>query len=244
MAVDADSSGNTARNVENVDECVSATAGRRIDIDIVIPIPGVPADRGIAGYELQLFYDPLVLSITAEDANILLAQAAGSTVIPFSDSTANNDGDYVALAVDFGSGIEPDGASETGPGVLVRFAVSPLRDGSSPLVLRDPKIYGDDGDQLAVESVRSAGVYVGQPCPSATPSPGASPTLGASASPTSRPGPPPGRTAAPAGVGFGPAGGPPVRGDAEPWLLLASASAMMISGALLLVGSGRAAKGE
>jgi hypothetical protein len=168
IAVDGDISGNAPRTVGAIDECVSASVGQPVEVDIVVPSPGVPAHRGIAAFQLRLFYDPAIVWVTADDSSQLLAQATGSTVIAFSDvavtGAPNTSGDYLSVAVDFGSGIEPTGASETGPGVLARLTLLTQGEGTSPLIVTDVEIADDDSEKIPVDSVQSGSIHVGEPC--------------------------------------------------------------------------------
>jgi cell division septation protein DedD len=189
IAVDTDPSGNGPRTVGAVDECISASAGQPLDIDIVVTSPGIPADRGIAAYQFTILYDPAVVWIGADDSDMLLAQADGSNVIPITDPKPDSNGVYQSWGVDFGTpGIEPSGASETGPGVIARITLIPQGNGVSPLTLSNVLLIDDSSERLSLESLRSASVYVGQPCPgqseSGTPTPTPAPTPALASTPT------------------------------------------------------------
>jgi hypothetical protein len=166
LALDTDTSGNEPRIVASIEECVSATVGEPVDIDIVVPSPGIPADRGVAAYQFSILYDPALVWITADDNEMLLAQAAGSNVIAIADPKPDNNGVYQSWGVDFGtSGIEPAGSSETGPGVIARITLLPQSDGVSALILSNVLIIDDDSERITLESVQSATIHVSEPCP-------------------------------------------------------------------------------
>jgi hypothetical protein len=206
VALDTDASGNGPRTVDAIDDCVSAPVDQPVDIDIVIPSPGVPADRGIAAYQFSIMYDPAVVWIAADDSDMLLAQAAGSNVIAIADPKPDSNAVYQSWGVDFGtSGIEPAGSSETGPGVIARITLLPQSDGVSPLTLSNVLLIDDASERLSLEPVQSGSVYVGQPCPvqsdtgtpTPTPAPSPTPTPTPTLAPTPTPAPAPTSTPEP-----------------------------------------------
>lgn len=198
IAVDADPRGNTPRSVGPIDDCVSTTLDRPVDIDIVLPSPGIPADRGLAAFQFSLFYDPSKVWVTADDGRMLLTQAPGGSLIFINEPKPDRDGVYHSWAVDFGRhGIEPDGSSEKGPGVLARITLSPQSSGSTPLVLGGVVLIDDASQRYTVDSIQSAAIHIGEPCPTAarqatpTPPPSSSLEESESSDDTSRPQPEP-----------------------------------------------------
>ena len=166
FAIDADPAGNAPRSVGTIEQCTSTSVGRPTQVDIVVPGPGVPADRGIGSYQFSLLYDPGSIWITDDDSNMLLGQAAGSNVIPIADPTPDRNGVYVSWGVDFGpSGIESDGSSEAGSGVIARITILPQSEGISTLTLSDVLVIDDASNRITLESIQSATIYVGLPCP-------------------------------------------------------------------------------
>jgi hypothetical protein len=165
IAIDANPQGNGPRTVGSTEDCVSAALDQPVDIDIVVPSPGVPVDRGIAAYQFSIMYDPAVVWIADDDSEMLLAQAAGSNVIPIADPKPDRNGVYQSWAVDFGpSGIEPAGSSETGPGVIARITLLPRSEGISTLTLSNVLVIGDASERISPESVQSGTIQVGEPC--------------------------------------------------------------------------------
>ncbi|MBI2912994.1 MAG: hypothetical protein HYY03_03645 [Chloroflexi bacterium] len=230
VAVDADPSGNGPRSVAGIQECVSAAVGQPVEIDVVIPTPGVPAERGIAAYQFTLYYNPDILWVEADDNKLLLAQAAGSNLVSISDPKPDKNGVYISWGVDFGpSGIEPGGSSETGSGAISRITLTPRKNGHSTLALQDVIILDDDSEPIAVDAVLGANVYVGAACPGQTAAPTPTLTPSATAPPAASP------SAAPATVSrFSATGGrPPGPGQDPPWLLIAGLAAA--SGGLWLL---------
>lgn len=138
-----------------------------MEIDIALPSPGVPADRGVAAFQFSLLYDPSIVWVSGDEAEMLLAQAPGSKLIPIADPKPDTNGVYLSWGVDFGpSGIEPAGSSEIGPGVLSRITLLPQNEGSSSLILSGALVIDDSAERITLESVRPATIKVGQPCPS------------------------------------------------------------------------------
>jgi hypothetical protein len=177
LAIDGDPTGNSPRSVGSIEQCVSASVGRPTQIDIVVPGPGVPVDRGIGAYQFSLLYDPGSIWISDDDSNMLLAQAARSNVIPIADPRPDRNGVYESWGVDFGpSGIEPAGTSETGPGVIARITLLPQSEGGSTLTLSHVLVIDDASNRISLESVQSAIINVGRPCSSESVTP-LTPTL-------------------------------------------------------------------
>ena len=166
VGVDTDVAENSPRSVFDIDDCASIEVGESIDVDVVTPEPGIPSERGLSGYQFRLFYDPEIVWVTADDQDQLLDQAAGSALIPLADPKPDKNGIYLSAAVDFGpTGIEPSGASETGPGVLGRLTLEARGPGLTPLVVTAVVLKDDDSDDIEVDSVQSGRLYVGEPCP-------------------------------------------------------------------------------
>ena len=226
IAIDADPSGNGPRTLGSIAGCISGAVGQPLQIDVVLPAPGVAADRGLSGFQFTFAYDPTIVWVSEEDNSMLLAQASGSSLVPVSDQTPNKTGEYLSLVVDFGrEGIEPNGASETGPGVLSRITLLPQKSGVSSLALRDIILLDEASQDIAVEPAAAATLSVGAPCLTPTPAP---------ASSTPAPTAPPVADAPPV-QGFAQTGGPlPADATASRRLVLAGASAAAAGAAALL----------
>jgi len=248
VAIDADPSGNGPRSVGTIENCLSAAAGESVVIDIVVPDPGVPADRGMAAYQFSIMYDPAVVWIGADDSDMLLAQAAGSNVIPIADPKPDRNGVYQSWGVDFGpSGIEPIGSSEKGPGVIARITLLPQSEGISTLTLSNVLVIDDASERISLGSILSATIHVGEPCagqsPKTTPSPdnddssdgGDSGTSGDNGDSDIAPAM---STPSPESPGAVPTGGgaPPATGGTSAWFVVAGLIAALGGASLLVVG--------
>jgi hypothetical protein len=250
VAIDADPSGNGPRTVGTIDECISASVGESVDIDIVVPKPGIPGDRGIAGYDFTLAYDPAIVWTESDwindsqlrSENLLLAQASGSGLVAITDPTPNMFGSHRSVAVDiFGpKGIEPAGASERGPGVIDRLTLLPQGTGSSPLILIEVILVDDDSQRITVDAVQEATIVVGGPCPeasqAATPRPSPSETTPTPSPPEKTPTPTALEAASPGPAALSSGGGPPPAGDTmASWLIPAGlGAALVVAGVVVL----------
>ncbi len=192
VALDVDPAGNSPRTVQQIDGCRSIAVGESIEVDLVLPAPGVPAQAGLSAYQFALFYDPELVWVTAESADMLMNQAPGSQIIPLSDPKPDRNGIYVSWAVDFGpTEVEPAGASERGSGVLSRLTITAQKVGSTELQVSDIQLIDSSSNPLAVAKVQPATLWIGQPwpgesdgeTPSATPMPGPTTVAGATPSP-------------------------------------------------------------
>ncbi|MCH7483543.1 MAG: hypothetical protein IIA90_00155 [Chloroflexi bacterium] len=193
LVIDLDASGNGPRSVQEINGCRSIAVGESIEVDLVLPAPGVPAHAGLSAYQFAFFYDPELVWVTADSADMLMDQAPGSQIIPLSDPKPDRNGIYISWAVDFGpTEVEPAGASEKGPGVLSRLTITAQKTGSTELQVSDIQLIDSTSNPLAVAKVQPATLWVGQPCPGesdgeapqATPTPhGSGPTTAAGATP-------------------------------------------------------------
>src|SRR3990172_292002 len=170
MGIDMDVTGNAARTVGTVENCdqIDSAGTNTIDIDIVLPDPGVDAADGISSVQFSLLYDPAVVTVTAVDVSAhLLNQAAGSFLLGLGDATSlpDSDGTFAPAWSDFGPlGIEPAGASEIGPGVLVRIHLTGVAQGTSPLSLSSIILANDLNNPIPVSSISQATVSVDEVC--------------------------------------------------------------------------------
>ncbi|MEK7247867.1 MAG: hypothetical protein AAB092_05290 [Chloroflexota bacterium] len=241
VAINVQPKGSGPRSVGSVDSCVSAEVGQQVSVDIALPDPGVPVDRGISAYQFSMIYDPDVVWVQADDHNQLLAQGHGSSIIQLSDPKPDTNGIYVSWAVDFGpAGIEPEGSSETGPGVIARLTLLPRSAGQASLALREVLLLDDKSNPINVGSVSGASLYVGAPCPSDS-SPAPSPAVTSALTPVPPdPSPSSGTTSGPVIAALALTGGPPGDGGSasSAWLLVAGAVAML-AGAVMVVAGGR-----
>lgn len=242
VGLDMETAGNGPRSALDIDQCVSVAVGQPATIDVAVPEPGVPASHGVSAYQFTLFYIGAVVSVTADDHRMLLDEAPGSALIPISDAKPDTNGVYTSGAVDFGpKGIEPAGASETGPGVLARLTLTPHSAGVSGLVIKDVIIKDDAGDDIEIISVLSAHLYAGEPCPGQASTPTAAPTR------VTGPSPAPNPSSGAAGAGPAPSPGELIRtggavhepGDPAALLLgLGGLSLVMGAAALGAAGAG------
>lgn len=165
VAIDVDVTGNDARTVATIDNCERIDSGSELDIDVVLPSPGIPADVGIKGWQFDLLYDPAIVNVTAENKDLLLVQAPSSSLFAVTNPP-DSDGDYMSAAFDNGAPfqIEPEGVQEVGPGVITRITLSAVAKGSTDLTLADVILVGTDNSPIALGQVVGAAVSVDEPC--------------------------------------------------------------------------------
>jgi hypothetical protein len=248
IAIDVQTQGNGPRSVGSVDSCVSAEVGQPVTVDVVLPDSGIPVDRGISAYQYSMIYDPAIVWVQADDSNQLLAQAHGSSIIPLSDPKPDTNGVYVSWAVDFGpAGIEPEGSSETGPGVIARLTLLPKSAGQTSLSLQDVVLLDDKTNPINVGSVTGASLYVGEPCPGdSSPTPAPTPFVTPSPTPVPpNPSPAARTTSGPVIAALAHTGGPPGDGSsASPTWLLVAGAVTILAGAMMVVAGGRLRTGR
>ena len=151
--------------------CVRVDEGETVDIAVFTS--AVPDSRGISGFEFSLTFEPELVTVTATDPALLLAQAEGSDVLSIGEEESE-DGELLVGVADFGPlGIEPEGASESGPGLLLGLTLTGgAVEGTGDLTIGNIIITDDANGVIPVDSNPSAVVAANADCPAA----GASPT--------------------------------------------------------------------
>lgn len=177
VAVDVDATGNTARLVGAIDNCIRIGRGEERQVDVVLPAPGVPSDAGIKAWQFDLIYDASVVTVTAQDPNLLLAQAPDSSLLTsLTDAVPDSDGTFTSAGVDFSrsEGPEPQGAQEVGPGVIVRITLSGKSQGNTDLTLSNVILPDASNSPLPIGTLLNAAIAVDTTCtppPAPTPPP-------------------------------------------------------------------------
>ncbi len=168
IAIDMDTTGNDALLTLGADiqDCgeIHSDGTNTIDIDVLLPAPGVDAGDGIAAWEFFLDYDPAVVSVTAEDQNFLLADTG---------SLINGSGPLPDTSGSWRSGALEPTAQESGPGVLTRITLTGgVTPGTSSLTLTSVVLLAASTGEIAVTTVTNATVLVDETCVSGfTPQP-------------------------------------------------------------------------
>jgi len=215
VAIDVDVTGNDARTAGSIENCARMGSGGDVDVDVVVPDPGIPSDVGVKGWQFNLLYDPNVVRVSGHDPHMLLDQAEGSDLlVAISDQPPDSDGSFTSAGVDFSQriGIEPDGAQETGPGVIARITLSAVGDGATNLKLENLALVDADNHAVPIGKLQEAAVSVNQPC---TPPPlSTSPPTNGPNGGTGTDNLPPGATPSPGANGdASPPGGGPTDGE-------------------------------
>ncbi len=160
VAVDADSTGNTATSLGATDSCISASVGSTVNVDLVI---SNAAD--VFAVSTHVTYPSAILGINSKNSNMFL----GSTM-DFSDGLPDNDGTYLAFIAD------TNGAGHNGAGTVIRFNFTVKSSGNGYINLNETALLnsnnepiGDtNGDTYYDGTVTNGQILVGQSCSGAT----------------------------------------------------------------------------
>jgi uncharacterized repeat protein (TIGR01451 family) len=155
---------NTATSLGSIETCRAVNRGQSFDVDIFVN--QVPASRQLAGFDFTMNFDPSRVTLTGQNANMLLANSPGSSVIDFSDSVPSSTSPFSAGALDLGP-------AEAGPvaGVLVRytFQVASLApSGLFNISLQGVDLADPTGTAIPVDQVQVATVAISSICPTDT----------------------------------------------------------------------------
>lgn len=170
----------------SIQDCgVIATVGGTLTVDIVVnAIPNTDqtvsgAGPNIQGFDMDLIYDPLIVSVSALPANagsggppgnlgMEYAGTPGGSHSSNTESVPSSDGDFFMGEIDFGAN------GESGPGILMRLTLSGVANGQSSLAVvyttggfPNPNIYDNSGAQntYTIANNQVSTVKVGGTCP-------------------------------------------------------------------------------
>jgi hypothetical protein len=152
----------------DIQDCGEISGTGTLQLDVILPPPGVDAADGIKAWEFVLTYSPAVVKVIApENQNFLLTQASGSSLLSLSDGLPDSDGAWKSAGMDmFGlPGPEPTGSHEVGPGVITRITLQGVATGSSSLTLTTIIPVAADNSEIPVGDVFNATVVVNGSCP-------------------------------------------------------------------------------
>jgi cell division septation protein DedD len=203
VAIDTTTAGNNDSTVGTIDSCASISVDQSLTFDLVIQ--GVDTADRIGGYQVDIDYDPSVISVDS----VIDADAAGSvapnnvTIISRIDSSGGlnfislsvltTPGSMTLSAVDSTASPAPPDNHEFGDGVLARVTVTGIAAGTSALDIGG-SIGGSDGfvdviinsgnqgAEIPVATVQDGEIAVGEDCVTATDTP--TPTTEPSVTPT------------------------------------------------------------
>jgi hypothetical protein len=186
LAIDANVEGNTATSIGPVDGCARVEPGSQINVDYVVD--AIPQDRPIIAFEVQVRYNPELLTVVAVDYDLMLA--AVGDYQPFAggdltDELPDSDGDYRLVVLDMASQseirdpprtgpiVQPEANVERGKGVLARITLQAKAPGVSEVTVGyDPQNGGPypltqdtENETIIVDKLGGASVAIGQDCP-------------------------------------------------------------------------------
>ena len=179
VAIDMDTTGNTATALSTIQTCGSTTVGNTITVDVLVsavpPFNGTNGD--LAGFEFKLNYDSTKVTVTGANHAMLINAGGGTIPVPLGDSTPDSDGVFLVAFADFGPN------TEAGEGVLSRITLTGAGAGTSSLTLTDLLINDRNNNTYTVQTLAAAQVIVDGSCPT-TATPTSSPAATATPTPT------------------------------------------------------------
>ena len=125
LVVDVITSGNSATQIGDIDECVVVDVGDTVEVDI-----GVMSVVGLAAWETTLVFDQSVLEVVASDARMLLITEPGSKVTVQSDLEPPT-AFYPTGGFFIGAADGSPNAAESGSGILARVTFRAIAPGVS-----------------------------------------------------------------------------------------------------------------
>lgn len=183
VALDLDTTGNSATNVDTIEACARLSPGDSINIDYVLT--GNDYSTGgmfsaITIWEANIFYDSTAMSFTDHTTSGMWPEHNGADIADLSDSTPDSDGEFISA----GLMLPPQNGATAAEGVVARLTIkikgdaSPglysLKLGGPPGQPRDfeNKLLLQDGSvMINIGSVQDAVLAVGQACPEDLPQP-------------------------------------------------------------------------
>ena len=168
VGFDMATAGSTATSLGTIDRCVSVTAGQQFQIDTFLD--SLPSGRDFSGFNYRIHFDSTRVKLVAQNHNMMLASAPGSTVSEFSDTPPTVTSPHTSFVFDFGG-------AEQGPlaGVLGRYTFEVLSGapaGIFSLTMTDLALADGVGAEIVVDQIRDGTavpqhgtIAVGQACP-------------------------------------------------------------------------------
>jgi hypothetical protein len=176
VAIDADPTGNAAKVIGSIDECIVANPEDTIDIDVVVD--EVDPTDDLSGVDFQFIYNPSFVSIVSiQDSSGVLMSDDGSAIFSFSSSIGSDsiddpdsdpegtDGSIKIAAGDFGSTTANEGS-----GLAARVTIElSAASGVSDLSIGTPVFLDGNLAELVVAQTVGAQIASGVPCPGSVP---------------------------------------------------------------------------
>jgi hypothetical protein len=178
IALDVNTQGNSGNALGTLDSCLSVNQGDTFDVDVTVRgIPPISSnfEFGLAGYGLNLHFDPNVVHTVGANSKMMIQTSSGFEFIggnyvlggganPFPGTSGDSRVDFV----DLGS------QASAGDGVLARITLQAIGPGTTDLKLDSelesmpyPATFGRVGSDLLIypaSTLQNGRVTVGQPC--------------------------------------------------------------------------------
>lgn len=177
VAIDTDTTGNGAKTISSIEDCVAANPGDTLDVDVIVDEVD-PAD-GLAGVDFTFAYDPTYVTIDSiQDSTGVLMSDDGSAVLSFTSNPGSDDpvgdadsdpegvdGTIKIAAADFG-----DTSGNFGSGLIARVTLTLSgTSGLANLSLATLEFVDANNNGLPVIEAGSAQIASGVPCPGSVP---------------------------------------------------------------------------
>lgn len=192
VAIDTTTDGNGDKAIGTIDSCISIANGSSTTFDLIVR--GVDDGERIAGFQVDIDYDPAVIMVTSviavdaagstppDDVTIISRIASSGGLGLFADINLTLIANSMTLAAfDRTVNPVPPDNHESGDGVLARVTVEAVGDGISLLDVSGP-IGGWNGVPeldiasgtrlgygIPISEVRDGAIAVGQACPKSLP---------------------------------------------------------------------------
>jgi hypothetical protein len=124
FAIDAGPSGNSATEVERIEDCVEVQTGDQFQMDIV-----VEDITDLLAWEVNIDYQPEVVTVVGQDVKMFQQTNEGSSVLDLSAKLPDDSGFHSFSAFDSADPEAPD----SGTGVLARITLEAVGAGESPI---------------------------------------------------------------------------------------------------------------
>jgi len=178
IAVDLNTAGNEGKTLGAVDSCLSVNQGDSFDVDVTVR--GIPPmssnfEFGLAGFGINLNFDPNVIHSTAVNSKQIIQSASTFEFKAANYVFGGDANDFPGTSGDTRYDLVDLGKQDAfGDGVLARFTFQAVGSGSTTLTLDSqlegtpyPVTFGRIGNDLLIYPVsllHNGRITVGQPC--------------------------------------------------------------------------------
>jgi hypothetical protein len=156
LAVDTDTTGNSALTIGATEQCSEVTSGSSVAVDVIVD--QVP-EAGLTQFGFNLGYDPALVEVASVNYQLMLRGLLPASVLNASDPTPDSDGDFRVDVVDASANLE------SGDGTLIRITLDTLADGIAALSLSNASVLDPNMEPYALDNVLLGQLAIGTSCP-------------------------------------------------------------------------------